>query len=164
MKYCSRRIWRCFCRGSGSAAPESMVRKIVMAGLLSTVAPGLVAAQPSLHRIVFVAVQPDVRLEILDWGGRGPALVFLAGFGNTGHVFDGFAPQFTNRYHVIAITRRGFGDSSHPDTGYDTRSLALDITAVLDSLRVARASWSDIPSLVRNSATSVPLTRIEWPA
>lgn len=96
------------------------------------------AAAPS-HRIDYIEVRPGVRLEILDWGGRGPAMVFLAGFGNTGHVFDGFAPQFTNRYHVIAITRRGFGASSRPGAGYDTRTLAQDIVTVLDSLKVRRA-------------------------
>jgi non-heme chloroperoxidase len=88
-----------------------------------------------------VSVNPDVRLEVLDWGGRGPAMVFLAGFGNTGHVFDGFAPQFTDRYRVIAITRRGFGASTRPPSGYDTGTLTHDILAVLDSLGIQRANF-----------------------
>jgi len=33
-------------------------------------------------------VQPDVKLEVLDWGGTGRNLVLLAGLGNTAHVFD----------------------------------------------------------------------------
>lgn len=118
-----------------------MFRQLIAVIVLSTVAPGPAQAQAPVPRIAFVAVQSDVRLEVLDWGGRGPALVFLAGFGNTGHVFDGFAPQFTNRYHVIAITRRGFGASSRPRTGYDTRTLVQDLTTVLDSLKIRRAVW-----------------------
>ena len=78
---------------------------------------------------------------MLDWGGTGEPLVFLAGFGNTAHIFDGFAPQFTDRYHTIAITRRGFGASSAPGTGYDSRTLSSDITTVLDSLHIRRASF-----------------------
>src|SRR6266567_6188592 len=62
--------------------------------------------------IRMTAVSPRVTLEVLDWGGRGPALVFLAGLGSTAHVFDTFAPQFTDRFHVLGITRRGFGASS----------------------------------------------------
>lgn len=116
-----------------------MLRQLLVLISLSTVAPRPAPANSPAHRITFVAVRPDVRLEILDWGGRGPTLVFLSGFGNTGHVFDGFAPQFTNRYHVIAITRRGFGASSRPHSGYDTRTLAQDITTVLDSLELRRA-------------------------
>jgi len=37
----------------------------------------------SPHTIRFVTVDKDVRLEVLDWGGSGRALVFLAGLGNT---------------------------------------------------------------------------------
>lgn len=36
----------------------------------------------------FVEVQPDVKLEVLDWGGTGRNLVLFAGLGNTAHVFD----------------------------------------------------------------------------
>src|SRR5258707_434545 len=106
-----------------------MLRQLFLFIALST-AVGRTTPPPSAsHRVAFVSIDRDVRLEVLDFGGRGPALVFLAGFGNTAHVFDGFAPQFTNRYHVFAITRRGFGASSRPDTGYDTGTLAHDIAA-----------------------------------
>ena len=54
---------------------------------------------------------PTVSLEVVDWGGRGTPLVFLAGLGSTAHVFDDFAPQFTDSFHVVGITRRGFGAS-----------------------------------------------------
>lgn len=94
---------------------------------------------PSPHQTRAVAVAPDVRLEVLDWGGSGPALVFLAGLGNTGHVFDDFAPRFRDAYRVIAITRRGFGASSLPADGYDAATRARDVVTVLDSLRVDRA-------------------------
>jgi len=78
-------------------------------------------------------IAPRVRLEVLDWGGRGTSLVFLAGGGNTAHVFDDFAPQFTDSFHVVGITRRGFGASSgSPSSDLDT--LVADITGVLDTL------------------------------
>lgn len=96
---------------------------------------------PSPHRVRIIRVAPNVDIELLDWGGTGDPLVFLAGFGNTAHVFDGFAPQFTDRYHVIGITRRGFGASSEPPSGYDSPTLARDITTALDSLGIARASF-----------------------
>ena len=61
--------------------------------------------------------RPGVRLHYLDFGGTGQPLVFLAGLGNTAHAYDDFAPAFTDRFHVVALTRRGFGESSHPDVG-----------------------------------------------
>ena len=42
---------------------------------------------PSAHRISFVTVAPDVRLEVLDWGGSGPPLVFLFRLEDVAHGF-----------------------------------------------------------------------------
>ncbi len=92
----------------------------------------------SPHAEILVAAEPDVHLEVLDWGGNGEPMVFLAGLGNTAHSFDEFAPRFRDAYHVYGITRRGFGYSSHPDGGYDSDSRARDILAVLDSLGLRR--------------------------
>jgi pimeloyl-ACP methyl ester carboxylesterase len=78
-------------------------------------------------------IAPGVSVEVLDWGGRGAPLVFLAGLGNTAHVFDDFAPQFTDSFHVVGITRRGFGASSGSRPPSDLDTLVADITAVLDT-------------------------------
>jgi len=85
-----------------------------------------------------IAVAPKVSLEVLDWGGSGESVVFLAGLGNSAHVFDDFAPQFTDRFHVLAITRRGYGASSQPASGYGSARLAADIKVVLDTLHLTR--------------------------
>jgi non-heme chloroperoxidase len=39
---------------------------------------------------------------------------------------------------VYGITRRGFGASSVPDTGYDADRMGDDVLAVLGSLKLAR--------------------------
>ena len=85
-----------------------------------------------------VTVAPKVSIEVLDWGGTGEPVVFLAGLGNSAHVFDDFAPQFTDRFHVLGITRRGYGASSQPASGYGSARLAADIKAVLDTLHLTR--------------------------
>jgi pimeloyl-ACP methyl ester carboxylesterase len=94
---------------------------------------------PAPHRALGVQVAPGVRLHVLDFGGTGTPLIFLSGIGNNAHVFDDFAQRFTRNHRVIAITRRGFGESSHPAGGYDQPTLAADIHAVLDSLGISRA-------------------------
>ena len=40
---------------------------------------------PSPHKTTLVTVDDGVQLEVLDWGGSGPALVLLAGLGATAH-------------------------------------------------------------------------------
>src|SRR5580658_6236222 len=73
---------------------------------------------PSPHKIQYIHVDDATNLEVLDWGGTGRPLVLLAGLGDTAHVFDDFAPKLTPEFHVYGITRRGFGSSSAPDSGY----------------------------------------------
>lgn len=93
----------------------------------------------SPHTISFLTVDNGVKLEVLDWGGSGRPLVFLAGLGSTAHIFDKFAVKFTPAYHVYAITRRGFGDSSAPDPAngnYSADRLGDDVLAVIDSLKL----------------------------
>jgi pimeloyl-ACP methyl ester carboxylesterase len=95
------------------------------------------AASTPVARTVRVA--PDVSLEVLDWGGRGPALVFLAGLGNTAHVFDEFAPRFADNFHVVGITRRGFGASAGSPPPRELDTLVADITTILDSANISSA-------------------------
>jgi pimeloyl-ACP methyl ester carboxylesterase len=91
----------------------------------------------SPHTEKFVKVN-GVSLEFLDWGGQGEALVFLAGLGNTAHIFDNLAPQFTNHFHVLGLTRRGYGRSDKPQTGYDITTLVDDLHQFLDAMGVKR--------------------------
>jgi pimeloyl-ACP methyl ester carboxylesterase len=86
--------------------------------------------------ISYVTVDSAVTLEVVDWGGAGTPIVLLAGLGHTAHVFDEFAPQLTDSYHVLGITRRGFGASSQSEAGYDIPTLVDDIRTVLDSLNL----------------------------
>ncbi len=93
---------------------------------------------PATHSMQLVTVDKNVKLEVLDFGGSGRPLVFLAGMGNTAHVFDAFAARFTSTHHAYAITRRGFGDSSTPPDGYAADRLGDDVLAVLDALKLTR--------------------------
>lgn len=108
----------------------------------------------SPHTAQFVTVDSNVKLEVLDWGGSGRPLVFLAGLGNTAHVFDKFAAKFTATYHVYGITRRGFGASSAPDSGYSSDRLGDDVLAVMDSLKLKR------PVLVGHSIAGEELSSV----
>ena len=101
------------------------------------------APQPdtSPHTVQMVPVAEGVELEVLDWGGSGPPLVFLAGMGFTAHDFDAFALRFVPAHHVYAITRRGFGASSKPapdGSNYSANRLGDDVLAVMDTLKLDR--------------------------
>ena len=84
------------------------------------------------------------RLNVLDWGGSGPVLMLIHGYGDSPHLFDDLAPAFTDSFHVVAYARRGHGKSSSGDS-FSNATLAADLITVLDSLGIAKANlagWS----------------------
>ena len=118
------------------------------------------AAQPtndswkdtSPHKELFVKAN-GVSLEYLDWGGQGEAILFLPGLGGTAHIFDNIAPEFTNHFRVLALTRRGCGKSDKPKTDYALDTLATDLRDFLNTLKIRRAT------LVGHSFGGVEITR-----
>jgi non-heme chloroperoxidase len=107
--------------------------------------------------VQFVTIEPNVKLEVVDWGGSGRPLVFLAGLGLDAHEFDDFAPKFTHNYHVYGITRRGFGASSAPapaNDNYSADHLADDVLTVCTTLKIER------PVLVGHSIAGQELSSI----
>lgn len=105
----------------------------------------------SNHMSSFVQVN-GIRLHYLDWGGCGPALIFLTGMGSSAYIYSEFAPRFTDRFRVLGLTRRGHGDSDYPDTGYDADTLVEDIRQFMDAVGVEKAS------LAGHSLAGVELT------
>jgi pimeloyl-ACP methyl ester carboxylesterase len=88
-----------------------------------------------------VPVDSGVQLEVLDWGGadKPDTMVLITGYGDNAHVYDEFAYQFTDYFHVIGITRRGFLPSSQPKQGYDVDTRAHDDIEVLKYFGVSKA-------------------------
>jgi pimeloyl-ACP methyl ester carboxylesterase len=75
------------------------------------------------------AAANGARSEYLDWGGKGPPLLFLAGLGGTAHIFSDLAPEFLASHRCIGLTRRGFGRSEQTAGGYQLDNLVEDIVA-----------------------------------
>jgi pimeloyl-ACP methyl ester carboxylesterase len=91
----------------------------------------------SAYKSNFVTLN-GIRLHYLDWGGSGPVILFLPGLGCNAYIFDQFAPRFTDKFHVLGLTRRGHGDSDYPETGYDIDTLVEDIRQFMDGLNISQ--------------------------
>ena len=112
--------------------------RVVHAVAVMTMLSATTAFAQSSPKVQFIEVQKDVKLEVVDWGGTGRPIVLLAGNTKTAHDFDEFAPVLARTNRVVAITRRGWGASSKPSTGYLSDRLGDDVLAVIDSLRLDR--------------------------
>lgn len=119
---------------------------VMLAGAVLTGVPWAMAPSGedvSPHKQGFVASN-GIRLQFLDWGGKGPPLILIHGAGDNPHVFDDLAPAFTDRFHVIAYARRGCGESDARGP-YDNTTLTEDLVGLMNALHIAKADlvgWS----------------------
>jgi non-heme chloroperoxidase len=142
-------------RSSPPSKPLIIQRTSHIIALASWCASALVAQiDRSPHLVKFIPVDKIVKLEVLDWGGSGRPLVLLAGLGGTAHVFDTFALKLTGIGHVYGITRRGYGQSAVPDSGYSADRLGDDVREVLDALKLEH------PILVGHSIAGEELSSV----
>jgi pimeloyl-ACP methyl ester carboxylesterase len=72
--------------------------------------------------------------------GKGPAVLLLHGFGDTGDMWEPLAEVLVKDHTVIIPDLRGMGLSSHPEGGYEKIAQARDIAAILDQLKIQKVA------------------------
>jgi pimeloyl-ACP methyl ester carboxylesterase len=72
-------------------------------------------------------------------GGKGPAVVLLHGYGETGDMWVPMAADLARDHTVIVPDLRGMGLSARAPAGYDKKTQAGDVAGVMDALKVERA-------------------------
>jgi pimeloyl-ACP methyl ester carboxylesterase len=117
-----------------------MLRTLLTASLLLALSlPALAGVTPfpaAFHTqdITVEGVKIHVRV-----GGKGPAVVMLHGFGDTGDMWAPLAADLAKDHTVVVPDLRGLGLSSIPDGGYDKKTQAGDIRGVLAALGIEHA-------------------------
>jgi pimeloyl-ACP methyl ester carboxylesterase len=93
-----------------------------------------------------------IRLHYVE-GGRGPALVCLPGWPQMWYSFHPVAPALARHYRVILVDIRGMGSSDKPAGGYDKKTMAQDIYALVQHLGLAKVTvlGHDIGGMVASS-------------
>jgi len=81
----------------------------------------------------------DIEIHYEDHGGGRPVVLIL-GYPLSGRAWDKQVPALIEAgYRVITYDRRGFGQSSHPVTGYDYDTFAADLNALMENLDLREA-------------------------
>jgi pimeloyl-ACP methyl ester carboxylesterase len=115
----------------------------------SLIAFGVAALLPILAVAVIEPFPPAFHTRTIQtngtslfvrFGGQGPAVVLLHGFGDTGDMWAPLAAVLVKDHTVIVPDLRGMGLSARPETGYSKRNQALDVAGVMDALKVERAA------------------------
>jgi len=77
------------------------------------------------------------QLHYVD-GGQGPALICLPGWPQTWYSYHRVAPELAQHFRVIVIDIRGMGSSGTPPSGYDKKTMAADVYALLQQLGIEK--------------------------
>ncbi|MEU5757247.1 alpha/beta hydrolase [Streptomyces sp. NPDC047829] len=90
-----------------------------------------------------------VRLHYVS-GGHGEPLLLVPGWPQTWWAYRKVMPQLARRYRVIAVDLRGMGGSDKPAGGYDKKTMAADLHALVRKLghRQVNIAGHDIGSMV----------------
>ena len=80
----------------------------------------------------------DIRQHWVE-AGSGPPLILLNGFPETWYAWRKQIPVLARDYRVIAPDLRGYGQTGKPPGGYDKRTMAKDLAALMDHLGIERA-------------------------
>lgn len=69
-----------------------------------------------------------------------PVALLVHGTAYLAQVWNGVLPALSDAYTVVALDRRGYGDSAKPERGYEFEDFADDLVAVIDHFGI-RASY-----------------------
>src|SRR3954470_11231730 len=117
------------------ACGGTMSRLCFALGILTLVTT-LSFAQPSLPRSFQAkTVQSPEGADIfVRWGGTGPVVILIHGYAENSDSWAPLAADLMKDHTVVVPDLRGIGRSSKPADGYDKKTQAKDIRAVITSL------------------------------
>jgi pimeloyl-ACP methyl ester carboxylesterase len=90
-----------------------------------------------------------VRIHYLV-AGKGEPIILLHGYAQNSHMWRPAMVELAKTNTVIAPDLRGFGQSAKPETGYDKKTMAVDIHALAEQLgyKKVRIAGHDIGLMV----------------
>ncbi|MEP9349403.1 alpha/beta hydrolase [Xanthobacter sp. KR7-225] len=109
----------------------------ILSPVFSAPADGGTAASASAPIASRFADLDGVRMHYLS-SGSGTPVVLLHGYAQTSHMWRPLIAALAKTHTVIAPDLRGFGDSSKPEAGYDKKTMAQDVHALMAQLGHAR--------------------------
>ncbi len=112
-----------------------MIRRFLAIAILG-VGAAIAQAQPSLpanfqSRTIHSPEGADI---FVRWGGTGPVALLLHGYAENSDSWAPLAADLVKDHTVVVPDLRGIGKSSKPETGYDKKTEAKDIRAVVTAL------------------------------
>jgi pimeloyl-ACP methyl ester carboxylesterase len=112
-----------------------MIRRFLTVSLLA-ISATFIHAQPSLPSNLQAKTihSPEAADIFVRWGGKGPVVVLIHGYAENSDSWAPLAADLVKDHTVVVPDLRGIGRSSRPAGGYDKKTQAKDIRAVVTGL------------------------------
>ena len=90
--------------------------------------------------IRYTKLSNKVKISYFETGSpAGIPIILLHGLADSWHIFERLMHYLPKSMHIYAMTQRGHGNSSRPDSGYGTRDFEGDLVMFMDSLNIEKA-------------------------
>src|SRR5579864_8219962 len=112
-----------------------MIPRVLVLTLV-TLSAGLTHAQPSLPSSFQAKTihSPEGADIFVRWGGSGPVVLLIHGYAENSDSWAPLAADLMKDHTVVVPDLRGIGRSSKPTDGYDKKTQAKDMRAVVTTL------------------------------
>src|SRR6266849_6898442 len=112
-----------------------MIRRFLVFALLA-IGATVSHAQPSLPSSFQAKTirSPEAADIFVRWGGKGPVVVLIHGYAENSDSWAPLAADLMKDHTVVVPDLRGIGKSSKPEAGYDKKTQAKDVRAVVTGL------------------------------
>jgi pimeloyl-ACP methyl ester carboxylesterase len=121
----------------------STARTLIASAILATAAGTALAADPIDVKVDGFAdkyaVVNGVKLHY-KVGGTGSPVVLIHGYAQTGHMWVPAMKELVKNHTVIVPDLRGAGGSDKPESGYDKKTMAVDIHELVKTVSSAPAA------------------------
>lgn len=92
------------------------------------------------QKVKCVELANQVEIPYVEQGDpNGVTLILLHGLADSWHVFELLLSYIPESIRTIALTQRGHGDASRPESGYGTGDFVADLLLFMDMLSIEKA-------------------------
>lgn len=90
--------------------------------------------------VKYAELPNNIRLPYVEQGDKsGVPVIFLHGYTDSWRSFELLLPELPESVHAFALTQRGHGEASRPETGYRQKDFARDAAAFMDAVGLKSA-------------------------
>ena len=119
--------------GAAPAGDSAAVKPGPVGDSAATAAAGMTPAPPPENFRHQTVTANGIKIHYVI-GGDGDVLLLVHGFGQNWYMWNRLLPELSKHFTVIAPDLPGLGESGRPDSGYDKKTLAADLHAMVQQL------------------------------